>query len=195
MTRTFTRFLRSVAAVLVLTLSLGACAQGGMGGGMMGGPMGPGGQQQGGFLGMGTKEGFGTLLGGAAGGLLGSRFGSGTGKLIATAGGTLFGAFLGNSIGSSLDRADQAAHQQAAMQAFNQAPVGGSTSWRNPQNGNQGQIQITNSFNQPMSNGMGGTINTECREFQQTIVVGGKAEQGVGRACRSADGSWRIQNG
>ena len=31
-----------------------------------------------------------------------------------------------------------------------------------------------------------------CREYQQTITVGGKTEQGYGRACRQPDGSWRI---
>jgi len=31
-----------------------------------------------------------------------------------------------------------------------------------------------------------------CREFQQTITVGGNREQGYGTACLQADGSWRI---
>jgi len=31
-----------------------------------------------------------------------------------------------------------------------------------------------------------------CREFQQTITVGGTQEQGYGTACLQADGSWRI---
>ncbi len=32
-----------------------------------------------------------------------------------------------------------------------------------------------------------------CREFQQSIVIGGRSEQGWGTACRNPDGSWRLQ--
>jgi len=31
-----------------------------------------------------------------------------------------------------------------------------------------------------------------CREFQQTVSIGGKNEQAYGVACRQPDGSWRI---
>ena len=31
-----------------------------------------------------------------------------------------------------------------------------------------------------------------CREFQQTITIGGRREQGVGVACTPPDGTWRI---
>ena len=31
-----------------------------------------------------------------------------------------------------------------------------------------------------------------CREFTQTITVGGQAVQATGTACRQPDGSWRI---
>ena len=34
--------------------------------------------------------------------------------------------------------------------------------------------------------------NNVCREFQQTITVGGETRQGYGTACRQPDGSWRI---
>jgi len=33
-----------------------------------------------------------------------------------------------------------------------------------------------------------------CREFTQTIVVGGRTEEGYGTACRQPDGSWQIVN-
>lgn len=32
-----------------------------------------------------------------------------------------------------------------------------------------------------------------CREFTETIVVGGRKEQGYGTACLQADGAWQIQ--
>jgi surface antigen len=31
-----------------------------------------------------------------------------------------------------------------------------------------------------------------CREFQQTITVGGRKEQATGQACRQADGTWQT---
>ena len=33
-----------------------------------------------------------------------------------------------------------------------------------------------------------------CREFQQTITVGGQTESAYGTACRQPDGSWQIVN-
>ncbi len=33
-----------------------------------------------------------------------------------------------------------------------------------------------------------------CREYQQTVVVGGQPQQGYGTACRKPDGSWRVTN-
>jgi len=33
-----------------------------------------------------------------------------------------------------------------------------------------------------------------CREYQQTITVGGRTERAYGTACKQADGSWKIIN-
>lgn len=132
---------------------------------------------------MGTKEGFGTVGGAVAGGLIGSRFGGGTGKLVAVGVGSLLGAFVGREIGSSLDKADQQYAERAATQAYS-SPIGQPIRWNNPQSGNQGTIV-------PVRDGYaeGGLY---CREFQQTIVVGGRSEQAHGTACRQPDGSWKI---
>ena len=133
--------------------------------------------------GMGTKEGIGTLGGAAAGGLLGSQFGSGTGKLIATAGGVALGGLLGNSIGASLDKADRAEAARAESRAYT-APVGQQITWNNPNTGNSGTIVPTrDGYDQ------GGAY---CREFQQTITVGGRQQQGFGKACQQPDGAWKI---
>lgn len=132
---------------------------------------------------MGTKEGIGTLGGAAAGGLLGSQFGGGTGKLVATGAGVLLGGWLGNEIGSSLDRADRVEARQAESRAY-AAPIGQQITWNNPQSGNSGTITPTRDGY--ASNG------AYCREFQQTITVGGQRQQGYGRACQQPDGSWKI---
>ncbi|WP_207478184.1 RT0821/Lpp0805 family surface protein [Arenibaculum pallidiluteum] len=133
--------------------------------------------------GYGTKQAVGTLGGAAAGGLAGAQFGKGTGNLVATGAGVLLGAFLGSELGQSLDRADQMAATQAASQAY-AAPMGQTISWQNPQTGNSGTIT-------PIREGQTQT-GAYCREFQQTINVGGRMEQANGRACRQQDGSWQI---
>jgi surface antigen len=134
--------------------------------------------------GIGPKQGFGTLGGAAAGGLLGAQIGGGTGKLAATAAGTLLGAFLGSEIGSSLDRADQAYAGRAVQQAY-AAPIGQKIVWNNPESGNSGVIV-------PIREGRQANTNAYCREYQQTVTVGGRTQQAFGQACQQPDGSWKI---
>lgn len=131
----------------------------------------------------GGKENVGTLLGGIGGAVLGAQFGKGTGQLIGVAAGALAGAYLGNQVGSSLDKADRAQMEQASTRAA-AAPIGQQISWRNPDSGNSGTITPTRE----------GTSQAGeyCREYQQSVTVGGKTEQAYGTACRQPDGSWRV---
>lgn len=133
--------------------------------------------------GWGTKQSVGTLGGAVAGGVLGSQIGGGKGKLWATGAGAVLGALLGSEIGKSLDEADRAAMNNANMQA-NNAPLGQTINWNNPNTGNYGTIT-------PIRDGTtksGGY----CREYQQTITVGGQTQKAYGTACRGPDGQWRI---
>jgi surface antigen len=132
---------------------------------------------------MGTKEGFGTVGGAVAGGLAGSAFGSGTGKLVAVGAGTLIGAFLGSELGRSLDRADELYLERATRTAY-EAPVGHTISWNNPETGNSGVVTTTRDGTD--------SSGAYCREYQQTINVGGRTERAFGVACRQPDGSWKI---
>ncbi len=132
---------------------------------------------------MGTKEGVGTLGGAAVGGLLGSQIGKGSGKLAATAAGVVIGGWLGNEIGASLDKADRLEMNRAESRAYS-APIGQQITWNNPQSGNAGTIT-------PIRDGYAND-GAYCREFQQTITVGGQKQQGYGRACQQPDGSWKI---
>ncbi len=137
-----------------------------------------------GYDGMGSKQGVGAVGGAVLGGLAGSRFGGGTGKLVAVGAGTLLGAFLGSEMGKSLDRADQAAAQNAAFQAY-AAPVGQTIQWSNPNTGNYGTVTS-------VREGRDSRSGSYCREYQQTISVGGRMEQAFGVACQQPDGSWKI---
>jgi len=131
----------------------------------------------------GPKQTIGTLGGAAAGGLLGAQFGHGAGGLAAVAVGTLVGALVGSEIGKSMDDTDKMRHQQAAAQAYS-APVGETINWNNPQTGNRGAVTTTRDGYS--------SAGSYCREFQQTIVVGGRSEKGFGTACQQPDGSWKI---
>jgi surface antigen len=133
--------------------------------------------------GQGEKELGGTLVGAGLGGLAGSAIGSGTGQLAAVGAGVLLGGLLGNQVGRSLDRADRMAIERAQQSAYT-APVGQQITWSNPQSGHSGTIT-------PMRDGRDAAGN-QCREFQQTINVGGQPQQGYGTACRQPDGTWKI---
>lgn len=135
---------------------------------------------------MGNKQAVGTLLGAAAGGLAGSQVGKGRGKLVATGVGTLLGALVGNEIGKSLDRADRLAMQHATHRSLEKAPTGKTTTWKNPDSGNQGSITPKKTFQRK--------DGTYCREFTQTITVGGRTEQAYGTACRQPDGTWKLHS-
>ena len=134
----------------------------------------------------GTKQTVGTGAGAVIGGVLGSNVGGGKGQLWATGAGALIGALLGSEIGKSLDRADMQ-YAQAANQKAYSAPIGESISWNNPDSGNYGTVTPTRA-------GVDKNSGSACREYQQTIYVGGEQQSGYGTACQQPDGSWKIVN-
>ncbi len=158
-------------AALAATSLLTACAQ----------PGGPGVTQGGGGF---NKQEVGTLAGAIGGGIIGSNIGGGKGAIAGTIAGTLLGGALGSSIGASLDAADRAAYNDASQRALETAQPGQVLPWSNPRTGNSGTIVPK----APYQNSYG----QYCREYTQTIKVGGRTEQGYGTACRQPDGSWQI---
>ncbi len=145
--------------------------------------------QQGGYNGGASntgvsKESIGTLLGAGGGALLGSQVGKGKGQLVGVAIGTLLGAGIGNSIGASMDKVDQQQHQQTFVRAMENNQPGQALPWQNQQSGHSGSVTPSAYYQAPSGE--------YCREFTQTINVGGQRQQGVGRACRQPDGTWQI---
>jgi surface antigen len=133
----------------------------------------------------GVKESGGALLGAGVGALAGSQIGSGTGRLAATGAGALLGGLVGQSAGRSLDRADRVYYGRTATDTLERVPSGHRSQWRNPDTGNWGTITPMRTYE---------TASGHCREYHQTIVVGGRAEEAYGTACRQPDGSWRVVN-
>ena len=137
-----------------------------------------------GCTGMGPKETGGTLIGAGAGALAGAQFGGGDGKLIAVAVGTLAGALIGREVGFSLDQSDRLAMERNAQYALEHTRTDATTSWRNPDTGNAGTITPTQTYKT--------AEGRYCREYNQTIIVGGERQQAYGTACRQPDGNWKI---
>ncbi len=130
------------------------------------------------------KQTMGTILGGALGGLAGSQVGGGKGKLAAVGAGVLLGGLLGQSVGKSLDDLDKMKIHKTNQRTFETLKDGQTSSWKNPNSGNHGMVSPTKTFK---------TASGYCREFTQTIYVGGKEQKGFGTACRKPDGTWEIK--
>lgn len=128
-----------------------------------------------------NNESIGSVTGGVVGGLLGSQFGGGTGKIAAAVGGTLLGAYLGGSIGRTMDSVDQLKMQNA----LETQPTGQTSTWKNPDSGNRYTVKPIRTYQH---------AHQPCREYVTTAVIGGKEEKVYGKACRQADGSWKIVN-
>ena len=82
-----------------------------------------------------------------------------------------------------MDTVDNMKVNQAQQQA-SAAPVGETIAWNNPNSGNSGSV--TTLRDGTSANGR------YCREFQQTVVVGGQVQESYGVACRQPDGSWQL---
>ena len=163
--------MRKLVSAIALAAALGACTQTG--------------STQPGQFGVNNTTG-GTLLGAGLGGLLGSQFGGGAGKGVMTAAGVIAGGLIGHSIGTQLDRNDQVAMSRTTQTALETGQPNQPLPWRNQESGHSGVV-TPGAYYQT-------TGGEYCREFQQTITVGGQTQQGYGRACRQPDGSWRIVN-
>lgn len=129
------------------------------------------------------KQAIGALGGAGLGGYAGSTIGSGRGRIVAAAIGAGLGAIAGGYVGKQLDDADKIKAGETCQRALESGRSGQAAQWRNPDSGNYGTITPQPAVQTPQG---------YCREFQQTIVVGGKPQQGYGTACRQPDGSWKI---
>ena len=74
--------------------------------------------------------------------------------------------------------------QRAAQHALDVAPTGQTVAWHNPDSGHHGTMTPVRTYQ--IDSGQ------YCREYQQTVVIGGQEERAFGTACRQPDGSWQI---
>lgn len=160
-----TTSIRSIAVVLILALLSSSCAS----------------MQQ--TFDENPKAVLGGVLGAAGGAGIAALAGGGAGVIVASA---LGGALVGGFVGKKLDDHDKEMAAQAASQAFEHNRSGQTSVWNNPDSGNSGTVTPTKTYQ--IASGQ------YCREYSQTITVGGEKHQAYGTACRQPDGSWKIQS-
>lgn len=140
------------------------------------------GTQESGGIQQHTKTLIGGLGGAAAGGLIAAALHGGTAGII---GGILAGGLIGGAVGDRMDAADRRDAQRAAQQALEKSPSGTAVAWHNPDSGHSGTVTPVRTFQK--------SKGQYCREYQQTISIGGQEHQAYGTACRQPDGSWKIE--
>lgn len=131
----------------------------------------------------GENQQAGTLLGAVGGGLLGAAL-SDNHKGMAIALGALAGAWAGSEIGKSMDAKDRAAMQATTQQSLEYSESGIASSWVNPDSGYSGTVTPQPGYQ--LDSGQ------HCREYQQTVTIGGETVDAYGTACRQPDGSWKV---
>ncbi|MCP5367400.1 MAG: hypothetical protein H6907_13875 [Hyphomicrobiales bacterium] len=80
-----------------------------------------------------------------------------------------------------LSESQQRAHETAQIRA-SQAPVGEPIYWN--EGGASGEVITTRDGTT--------TSGRYCREFQQTVTIGGRSERAYGTACMQPDGVWEV---
>ncbi|GGK39218.1 glycine zipper 2TM domain-containing protein [Salinarimonas ramus] len=131
--------------------------------------------------GAGPNQQVGGFSGALVGGIVGSQIGGGPGERIAAGlAGAAIGGLIGGQIGANLDAEEQRRAYFAQQQAF-AAPPRQPVRWQ----GDDAYGEVI-AF-EPVRSARG-----FCREYQHTIYIGGRPQQGYGTACRQPDGSWQI---
>lgn len=85
---------------------------------------------------------------------------------------------------AAIGQGDEFYTASARQFALEATKVGEVTSWHTPTSGNRGSVTPTRTYQT--------AAGQYCREFQQTVTVGGRTESAYGAACRQPDGTWQI---
>jgi surface antigen len=125
----------------------------------------------------------GALIGAGAGATLGGLFGHGNAGAIVAGG--LAGGLLGGVIGHELDERDKQARAAALQEALQTSQNNHTRQWHNPKTGNSGTIKPVSGYTKSAS-------AQTCRQFNETYTKDGKPYEQTSRACRDANGEWKL---
>ena len=119
-------------------------------------------------------------VGGAAGGaLIGQAIGHNT---EATLIGAAVGTALGYMVGNEMDKYDR----QQLNHTYERGMSNQTSSWVNPDNGNQYRVTPQPAYTKSSSNQV-------CRQAEIDATIDGKHEKTYTTACRDANGRWQLQ--
>jgi surface antigen len=118
-----------------------------------------------------TAESGGGLLGGISGG-----DGKVAGSIIAA----MNGGLVGGTVGTGLSAREKRSALEAEYKALEYTASGQKVPWRGNA-GHSGEVAAA----QPYRVG-----SQDCRQYTQTVVIGGVSSTARGTACRNVDGSW-----
>lgn len=76
--------------------------------------------------------------------------------------------------------------QDSAQNSLEYAKTNQTTVWQNPDTGASGAITPVGTYQNDQGQ--------YCREYQQTVTIGGQQQQAYGTACRMPDGAWEVVN-
>lgn len=79
---------------------------------------------------------------------------------------------------------DRELMERMTQQALERSKSGVVSTWTDPDTGHGGSVVPVETWQ--------ASDGTYCREYQQTITIGGQTTEGYGTACRQPDGSWQI---
>ncbi len=89
------------------------------------------------------------------------------------------------TVGKALNDTDRQAAAKAEIEALELSRTGAPVTWQNPETDSSGVVVPGPTYV---------VNNQECRDYIHTLSAGGAEQQLRGRACRSADGTWRPLN-
>jgi len=79
---------------------------------------------------------------------------------------------------------DRELMERMTQQALERSRSGTVSTWTDPDTGHIGSVVPVETWQ--------ASDGSYCREYQQTITIGGQTTEGYGTACRQPDGSWKI---
>jgi surface antigen len=118
--------------------------------------------------------------GNQSGGLLGLATGASDRKVATTIISAMNGGLVGGTVGTGLNAHEKRSALEAEYRALEYTASGQQVAWQGDA-GHSGQVVAA----QPYRVG-----SQDCRQYTQTVSIGGASSTARGTACRNADGSW-----
>jgi surface antigen len=130
----------------------------------------------------GHKGQAGALVGAGGGALLGQAIGHNT---EATLIGAAVGTMLGYIVGNEMDKYDK----RELNHAYEKGISGQTSSWQNPDTGEQRQVTPQRTYINPAS-----STGEPCRVAKIASTINGEWQTIYTTACRDYSGQWHLQN-